>query len=137
MAVADGNVESPTKRVSDRSTDAFPISVRLPTVLSRSHRFLDVSRSPVRSLRVCVCVCVCVYIYMYIIRVHFHIAEPPLRFSRLLKMKTMYVCTRSALKLVIWTFHREQFRFRNSSSHGSPVSYHWNGFQSHGAWKCN
>lgn len=136
MAVADGNVESPTKRVSDRSTDAFPISVRLPTVLSRSHRFLDVSRSPVRSLRVCY-MFVCVYIYMYIIRVHFHIAEPPLRFSRLLKMKTMYVCTRSALKLVIWTFHREQFRFRNSSSHGSPVSYHWNGFQSHGAWKCN
>lgn len=86
---------------------------------------------------VCMYVFVCVYIYMYIIRVHFHIAEPPLRFSRLLKMKTMYVCTRSALKLVIWTFHREQFRFRNSSSHGSPVSYHWNGFQSHGAWKCN
>lgn len=71
VAVADGNVESPTKRVSDHSTDAFPISVRLPTVLSRSHRFLDVSRSPVRSLRVCVCVCVCcvcvcvVFVCMY------------------------------------------------------------------------
>lgn len=71
VAVADGNVEKSKRRngFPIGRPRHFPFPFCLPIALSRSHRFLDVSRSYLRlhtCASVCVCVCAASVVYIYI-----------------------------------------------------------------------